>query len=541
MPRGKKERPVIFTDDNLVMISNEPPVSIDRIREQMIEPLEGTPASLWWSIGDHEVYHHETEIGEIIGEGFDEFEGHDYFHSFSASQLTRVAENTKHLIETTGGPLTTLIKMCRDAGIEFFPRVRMNSHYRKDPSTPDYGRFRREHPELLIGRPGEAIPEGSHEWYIRTGLNYAFPQVRTFIASIITELFERFDVDGVEMDFNRHPAFFRSDEAVASCYLMTDLVRHVRRRIDEVAAERGRPIQLAVRVPPTLADSKRVGLDVEEWMAEGLVDIVTAGIGFVLFELPVREFVEAAKGTDVKVYGCIEALRPAADKRVIRAMAKRCWDAGADGVYLYNFFPLPGDWRRPILNEIADPESLKRLDARYELDRTDWAGLTGPHDGLVGDHLAAFRGAMPRLQLPVALHETLTGQGPFIRVEIADDLEAASAEGSLDKCILGLRLDGLTPDDTLDVRLNGEPVLWECSEVSFDGWGQIHLAGRAFEEFPSATVEVTQEGVGVEFDVGSPPLKYGENHLEVRLVRDGPSPDDVVLKGVDVTITYVQG
>ena len=158
MPPADRHRPIIFTDDASVLSVNEPPLSLDRIREQMIEPLEGTPASLWWSVGDHEVFHHETQVGEIIGDGVDDFEDYEYFHSFSAAQFKRVSDNTRHLMETTGGPLTTLIEMCRDAGIEFFPRVRMNSHYLKDPSSPDYGRFRRENPHLLIGRPGESIP-----------------------------------------------------------------------------------------------------------------------------------------------------------------------------------------------------------------------------------------------------------------------------------------------------------------------------------------------------------------------------------------------
>ena len=153
--------------------------------------------------------HYETQVGEIYGEGFEDFDGYEYFHGGSAENSRTVAENVRHLTATSGGPLTVLVELCREADIEFFPRFRMNSHYRKHPASPDYGRFRREHPELLIGRPGEAIPEGSLEWGIRTGLDFSFPEVRKYIASMITELFERFEVAGVEMDFNRHPAFLQ--------------------------------------------------------------------------------------------------------------------------------------------------------------------------------------------------------------------------------------------------------------------------------------------------------------------------------------------
>ena len=128
-----------------------------------------------------------------------------------AAQMT--FENIRHLMKSDGGPLTALATLCRQAGMEFFPRVRMNSHYPIDPSSPSYGRFRTENPELLIGRPGETIPEGTVESGIRTGLNYALPRVREYMYSLITELFERFDVDGVELDFMRHPASFRTEEA----------------------------------------------------------------------------------------------------------------------------------------------------------------------------------------------------------------------------------------------------------------------------------------------------------------------------------------
>ncbi len=164
--KTKEERPLVFTDDAWIM-THDPHLTPEIIQKKMVEALAGTPASLWWSVGDHEVYHHETRVGEIVGEGYDLAELPD--------DLRKVAANTRHLMETAGGPLTVLVNLCRRAGVEFFPRVRMNSHYQKDPMAPDYGRFRNQHPELLIGRPGEDIPRGSIEWDVRTGKDYGFP------------------------------------------------------------------------------------------------------------------------------------------------------------------------------------------------------------------------------------------------------------------------------------------------------------------------------------------------------------------------------
>ena len=534
-----RSRPVICTDDGWIL-STEPPVTFPELREKVVAPHRGTPAALWWSVGDHEVYHYETQVGEIVGESYEGL----------TDETKRVADNTRHLMATRGGPLTALAELCRESDIELFSRVRMNSHYRIDPASPRYGRFRREHPELLIGRPGEVLPKGSMEWAIRTGLNYRFSPVREHMARIIVEQFERFDVDGVEMDFMRHPTFFRPEEAYASRHLMTDLIRHVRERMKRVSAARGRPLELAVRVPPTLANSAKLGLDVERWIDEGLVDIVVAGMGWSPFETPLGEFVEAARETGVQVYGSIEASRPAVDENVIRALASRFWSLGASGTYLYNFYTMSAEWKRRILNEIADPATLSRLDKRYELDHTIMPEplseeeverefiFAVPEDRYV-QIMSVFRYAIPSAQLPVVIEETFSGRGPVLRLEIADELEAARADGALGSCVLALRFDNLMTADELEVRLNGEVVPIGPTNVSFSGWTRLRPEPRYWTRFPTQPIEVTEPGASVELDVGCPPVRQGENELEVRIGgRGSKQTSPVVLKGVEVTIRY---
>ena len=515
--------PVICTDDGWILSATEPPLTIEMLKEKMVGAYEGTPAALWWSIGDHEIYHFETQVGEIVGEnsGDEDLSGR------------RMAANVRHLMQTCGGPLSALIELCREAGRSFFPRVRMNSHYEIDPASPGFGRFRREHPELLIGRPGESIPAGSIEDGIKTGLDYAFPEVRAYMARVICELFERFDVDGVELDFMRHPAFFRTGEAFQNRYLMSDLVRHVRTRMNQVSDARGRPIQLAIRVPPTLADAARIGLDVAGWMAAGLVDIVVVGGGFIPYETPVGEFVRAGTEKGIQVYGCIEATRHA-DEQNLRALACRFWSVGA-GVYLYNFYTMSPEWNRRVLNQLADPEALQRLDKRYELDQT--ASFTNAYHCAYpcGSIECAFRYASPAAQLPVVLAESLSGCGPALCLEVADDLEAAGKAGILGCCTLALVLEGLAPDQVLEVRLNQETLPWGAARFSFDGWSRVELEPQFWERYPARTVALSQSGVRVEFDLDCPPLRQGANQLDILLVSEGLP---VVLKGVEVAIAY---
>ena len=412
----------------------------------------------------------------------------------------------------------------------------MNSHYEADPNAPNAGRFRNDHREHLIGRPDEVLPIGSMRWGIRTGLDYTHAAVRAHMAAIINELFESFDVDGVELDFMRHPSYFKVEDAYANRYLMTDLVRRVRQRMDEVGSATGRSIDLAVRVPPTLADSARIGLDVKQWMAEGLVDIVVAGGGFIPFETPVEEFVKAAEGTGCHVYGCIEYLRPAVDDEVIRAIATYHWDAGASGIYLFNYFGKSAEWKRRALREIADPSALRRLDKRFQMDNTrfrwDYTKDVSSRDL----HDYAFENSVPPVQLPVALPDTLTGHGATLRLHIAADVESASAEGELARCRLTLSFDGYRGEDEIEVRLNNEVLPSGSSTASFGSWSRLEWTG-----FPTRLAQIEHDGGRLEFDLNCPPLKYGNNDLEVRLIRRTVSqPDHVVLVDVEVSVRYIR-
>ncbi len=554
MTGNKTPAPVIFTDDAWIFNRELPPrsrepgphreeepdirqpqadlptVTVQDLREKVVGSYANTGAPLWWSTGDHEVYHYETRVGEIIGHAGESPDDGTYGYRPQTSAVVKeIGRNVRALIDECGGPMTAMVDLCHEADMEFFPRVRMNSHYETPPLHPLYGRFRRENPELLIGWPGEELSEGGVPYGIRTGLNYAFPQIREYMAAIICELFERFDVDGVEMDFFRHPAFFRIEEAYQSRYLMTSLVGHVRERMNEVGEERGRELKLAVRVPVTIADSTRIGLDVARWMADGLVDTVVVGGGHIPFETPVREFVEAARGTDCLVYGCITASRYL-DPRNIRALASRFLSHGAAGTYLYNFYTMSREWNERTFSEISDPVTLSRLDKRYELDRT------GPFYPC-RDHGCAFRYASPSAQLPITLKEDYSGLGPVLRLEINDDLEAAGAAGSLGACGLSLKLDNFTQDDELQVRVNQQTFPWDAARVSFDGWTELHV--ESWHKWPTEPVEYHRDGISVEYDLGSPPLKEGVNELEVQLISRVPKQrDPVVLHRVETTITY---
>ena len=520
MPRSGKTRRVLNNDDGWVVSFTDYPLTPEKLWDNMIGSYEGSPVDgFLWSVGGH-TFNFETEVGERFGAGFDELDEPNARNSIA---------NVQYLIDNHGGPVTAISKLCRRAGMDFFPSVRMNQHYATEVSSPSYSRLRRDHPELLIGRVGEEIPKHTIEWGIRTGKNYAFPEVRSHMSGVIIELVERFDVDGVELDFMRHPAFFRIEEAYSNRYLMTDLVRHVRHRMDEISDEKGRPLDLIVRVPPTLGDCARIGLDVQEWIKEDLVDIIISGGGFKPFEMPIGEFVAAAKGTNSQIYGCLESLRPTLDRLTMRAVAARYWGAGVDGLYLFNFHTMSGDWKRDVLGGLVDKEALSRLDKRYEMDKSG-SRFTPPSQLYL-----SFQNAIPYSQIPVVPETTLSGRGAVLQMDIADDLEDTKAT-----CTLGLMFDNLGGDDEVEVSLNGVSLAWNGGRISSEGWSREFFVTNT-TGYPAQTTQVTDPGTSIEFDVSTPPLRHGTNEIEVRLIKRGSGQGEkLILKDIRLDIRYGQ-
>lgn len=522
----RKKRRVLCNDDGWILEMQEPPITVAAIREKMVRTYERTPVDgLLWCIGDHEVYNFETQVGEQIGSGSQDLRHESEKYAYG---------NLHHLIGESGGPMTAMVKVCKEAGMDLFPSVRMNSHYHIEEKQASYGRHRRENPHLRIGPPDEDIPIPSVENAIRTGLDYKFYKNRRIMANVICELFERWDVAGVELDFMRHPAMFRPEEAYAHRYLMTDFVRFIRSRMDEIGHTRGKHLELITRVAPTVADSVRTGLDVETWIKDKLVDIVVVGVGFLPFEMKLREFVDLTEGTDCQIYGSVEALRWALDEDVLAAIAQRYYKQGAVGIHLFNFFNLPQEWKQKVLGGIADPNKLARLDKQYELDRSDRVESTSWHVG-------AFRYTIPRVQLPAQLRSTETGQGMTLVIEIADDMDqtksrvgAANIAGPTG-CTLGLGFEFLPEGEILEVRLNSTPLDWNAAHISVEGWNHSEFTTKD-GNYHTDLATVNTPGTLVEFDVDCLLLREGANVVELR--RAPPHSDPVTLLHVTVKIQF---
>ncbi len=228
-----------------------------------------------------------------------------------------------------------------------------------------------------MGKLGQEFPFGRANWKGRwSALDYTIPEVRDKAFRVLQDVATRYDVDGLELDFFRHPVFFKPQMTGAPvtqdhCDMLTELLRRVRRMVDDVAARRERPLLIAVRIPDSIGYCKGIGLDVERWLKDDLIDLLVAGGYFHL--QPWENIVAVGHRYDVPVYPCLSASRLSSDRfnnlsvtrlKTWRAEAARAWKAGADGIYVFNCF----NPRDPIYRELGDPKLLKGLDQEYQVN-----------------------------------------------------------------------------------------------------------------------------------------------------------------------------
>jgi hypothetical protein len=373
---------VFDNDDGWILGAHEGagPLTPEMIWEQSIGPRQVTPITdFLWSVAGNEVYTYDTRVAETFGEGYDP--------SVLDPPDARKLENLRYLQEQHGGALAVYISLAHRAGLRFMASYRMNQHYGavEDGHPCGFSSMRRERPDLAIGRPDEPLSPDNIEWGLRTGLNFACEEVRRHHIAICTEMVDRWDVDGIELDFMRHPAFFRIEEAVACGHLLTDMVAAIKAAVDAASARSGREIELVVRVPPTVFACHRIGIEISRWIAKGLVDVVVAGEGWIAHTSPIAEFVELARQRGVMTAGTdhmqprnehgplvlapFEALNQTLHQDELRAIAARYWAEGVDGLYLFNYYSMSREWRTTTLLEMSDPErSLRHADKRVRLD-----------------------------------------------------------------------------------------------------------------------------------------------------------------------------
>ena len=285
-------------DGDLSFTGDTPQESKEKLQQLIDGIADGPVQGLMWSIGaGSDILYYQTRVASTWGWRRTKY--HD-----DPKWKTRI-ERCQTAIEAGLDAPRIAGERARTRGLAFFPSYRMNdAHYCSDPlHYPLTGRFWMENQDAAIG----ASPVAGYEGY-RYLLNFAREDVRAYRLGVILEAMDRYAdlMDGFELDFNRFQVFFPPGEAAPNAPLITEIVARARERLAAIAVEQGRPMKLVVRVPPTLRNCVWSGLEVAEWMRQGLVDIVIpAQVMTLAHDMPLDEFVRIAGPADCQVVGSL--------------------------------------------------------------------------------------------------------------------------------------------------------------------------------------------------------------------------------------------
>ena len=178
-------------------------------------------------------------------------------------------------------------RRCREKGVQPWMSIRMNDmHVADDPGCPSISDFWREHPEYR--RYPNSVPKGIWFWESQS-LDFAHAAVRDRICNYIVEILNKYDIDGLELDWTRFAWVFAPGKERENAPLLTQLMRRIRRAANETAKRRHHPILISCRMLATPETEIAFGRDVGVWGHEKLMDIVDVGNHFETpdFEIPV--------------------------------------------------------------------------------------------------------------------------------------------------------------------------------------------------------------------------------------------------------------
>lgn len=247
--------------------------------------------------------------------------------------------NAKRLHDQGIDPYAVWIRRCRERGVSPWLSMRMNDSH--GMNIPNYFRsttFCRTRRDLWISPNGKTRYDCC--------LDFAKKDVRDYTMAHFRELAERYEADGIEMDWMRMGRNFRLGHEKEDGHYLTEFMTEARKVLDEIGSRRGRRIALGVRTcrDPDLAMEK-MGMAVAEWAKAGLVDLVVPSSFWAADpDISVEKWIKlvSAANPSVRVIPCIDFItlrkgrETAMTPEMYRFVADKFYLAGAKGVYLFN-------------------------------------------------------------------------------------------------------------------------------------------------------------------------------------------------------------
>jgi hypothetical protein len=399
--------------------------------------------------------------------------------------------------------MRVFLEETKKRGLEVFHSYRINGSDNDLVVTRPIPR-KLKHPDWLIAAPW--APNRKLYW------DFRIPEVREYKLSILREVAENYDFDGIEIDFARSPITLPLGHQWENRNHLTAFVRALRLMTLEVARERGRPLLLAARVPASIEGTRIDGIDIETWVRQRLLDIIVLGCRS--YEGDMAAYRQLTSDTSIKLLAGSDEHHTSDGYdwppiEVLRGVFANWWQQGVDGIYCFNWtYAMPEDAagidallhdsamapvHRQLYQEIGEAESLRGKDKTFVVQRRGGGGSGAP--GTVGwETPRFFLNTNLFGQLPAALDNN--GKvDTLVKLRVADDLNAEADE------IQSLSLRMILHDSAAGPRVE---ILHASKKPEPPDDGRIERALIALFK-------------NINHLYNGPPLKGIEKRLEVRI------------------------
>ena len=529
----QRERRVVVNFDAFPAVMNLPSINIAQMKEALFEFIDDQETridSVWWSFTEgNEAYWPSKILPFIEAPPYGEW------------------------AETGFDPVATLLDEARRRGLETFFSYRINGSDNDVPGRIPTLPMKEQHPDWLIYTWNETIAPlmGSR---LNGFWNFAVQGVRDYKLSILKEIAEQYDYDGMEIDWARGCPVLPPGHQWENREALTDFMRSVRSMLLEVERTRSRPFLMAARVPENLEGCHMDGIDVETWAREELVDIFVMGCRS--YDVDIAAFRRVTEGTHIKLYPALDDHHSTDGYQwppieVFRGVMSNWLRQGADGIQTFNFAHARSEtldrygmldlwpvWPTHLqfYRELADVESMMQRDKVFVVQRRG-----GGHVPMVVPNPETW--TTPRWMyfntnmfapLPVMLD--LTGRADTLLTVLVSDDVPADAEITV-RLLLSDESAGQLPDgDRLERvvvatigHLEG-PLENVPPAKGIEGQIELRLNNALLEP------AVGQEGWLV-FSADSKQLAVGDNLVGVRLAgRDSSATGGVSVEKLEVHV-----
>lgn len=279
---NRVNRSLIATNDGLSFFTHKGCTTKEEILEQIELYRHSDIGKVTWAVSYGDITNYPSKVGRCVT-------AKRANSDMTLSPSQNLPSKCLGILISQGViPVQVALEHVHDMGLKFDAMFRMGIIRDLPPFDTCHEGLVAGRPELrMMAKDGTPLEKAS----------YAFPEVQEFMLSLIGEVIENFDIDGVDLGWIRGPQFvgyetpfvedFRKEYGVDPRTLdandmraqrlragyLTDFVRRVRRLVNEMGDKRGRKIDLSSWVFLSKT-GLFYGLDVETWLKEELLDSV---------------------------------------------------------------------------------------------------------------------------------------------------------------------------------------------------------------------------------------------------------------------------